>query len=92
MKYGPEEWNERYSEKEYVYGTLPNQFLAMNVDRITKGDVLCVADGEGRNGVFLAKLGFNVTSIDFSPQAMEKSKLLALENGVKLYSRRSFGI
>jgi SAM-dependent methyltransferase len=82
LKYGSKKWDERYSAKEYVYGKEPNLFLKQNINTIPKGKVLCVADGEGRNGVFLATHGFDVTSIDFSPQAIEKIKLLAKENNV----------
>ena len=82
MQYGPDKWNERYSTKEYVYGKEPNQFLIQNYEKIPKGTVLCVADGEGRNSVFLAKQGYAVTAIDFSQQAIEKTEQLADENGV----------
>ena len=84
MKYGPNKWDERYSTNEFVYGKEPNLFLKQNVDVIPKGKVLCVADGEGRNGVFLAQLGYDVTSIDFSQQAIEKTKILAKENNVSV--------
>ncbi len=82
MKYGSDKWDERYSAKEFVYGKEPNLFLKQNVDVIPMGKVVCVADGEGKNGVYLAKLGYEVTSIDFSPQAIKKTILLAKENNV----------
>ena len=84
MKYGPDKWDERYGVDEYVYGKGPNLFLKENFKKIPKGNVLCVADGEGRNGVWLAKNGYNVTSIDFSPKAIEKTNRLALENNVSV--------
>ena len=84
MKYGPNKWDERYSANEFVYGKEPNLFLKQNADVIPKGKVLCVADGEGRNGVFLAQLGYDVTSIDFSQQAIEKTKIFAKENNVSV--------
>ncbi|MCK4903431.1 MAG: class I SAM-dependent methyltransferase [Candidatus Marinimicrobia bacterium] len=84
MKYGPDKWDERYGVDEYVYGKEPNLFLKQNYKVIPKGDVLCVADGEGRNGVWLAKQGYSVTSIDFSPKAIEKINSLAKRNNVSI--------
>ena len=84
MKYGPDKWDERFGVDEYVYGKEPNLFLKENFQKIPKGDVLCVADGEGRNGVWLAKNGYNITSIDFSPKAIEKINRLAKENSVSV--------
>ncbi len=77
-------WDERYSTDEFVYGTEPNDFLKANADRLKPGRVLCLADGEGRNGVYLAKLGFAVTCVDLSSVALEKSRRLAAENGVEI--------
>jgi Tellurite resistance protein TehB. len=54
-------WDERYSAQEYAYGTNPNEFLEANVSSIPKGKVLSVAEGEGRNAVFLAKQGYSLT-------------------------------
>jgi SAM-dependent methyltransferase len=84
MKYGSDKWDERYGIKEYIYGKKPNLFLEGNINVIPRGNVLCVADGEGRNGVWLAKLGYSVTSIDFSPKAIEKINSLAQENNVSI--------
>lgn len=84
MKFGPDKWDERYSDKEYVYGKEPNQFLVQNIDKIVQGNVLCVADGEGRNGVYLAKKGYEVTSLDFSQEANNKTNRLAVEQGVSI--------
>ncbi len=77
-------WDERYSSEEYVYGTAANEFLVSMASRITGKKVLCIADGEGRNGVFLARKGFDVTSIDFSAKGVEKSKKLAEKYQVKI--------
>ncbi len=82
MKYGPDKWDERYGINECAYGKEPNLFLKENFKNIPKGNVLCVADGEGRNGVWLAKNGYNVTSMDFSPKAIDKINRLAQENNV----------
>lgn len=84
MKYGPDKWDERYGVEEYVYGRKPNLFLKQNVNSIPKGNVLCIADGEGRNGVWLARQGYGVTSIDFSPKAIEKINRLAQEKNVSI--------
>lgn len=78
-------WNERYSADHYIYGTTPNDFLAAHYQRIpAKGRVLCLADGEGRNGVFLARQGYAVTSVDLSEVGLEKARKLAQEHGVSL--------
>ena len=87
MKYGSNKWDERYGVDEYVYSKEPNLFLKENFKKIPKGNVLCVADGEGRNGVWLAKNGYNVTSIDFSPKAIEKTNKLAQEYNVSINTK-----
>jgi SAM-dependent methyltransferase len=79
------QWDERYSASEYVYGTEPNDLLREEYHRIRPGGkVLCLADGEGRNGVFLAQQGFDVTSVDASQVGLEKALALAKANDVKL--------
>lgn len=77
-------WDERYGAPEYVYGTEPNEFLASVAGRIPPGRVLSIADGEGRNGVYLATLGHRVTSVDASPVGLAKAGRLAAAHGVKL--------
>ena len=77
-------WNERYSAPGYAYGTEPNDFLAAVATRIPRGRVLSIADGEGRNGVFLATLGHDVTAMDASPVGLAKAQLLAAARGVHL--------
>jgi len=77
-------WNERYRDKDYLYGTEPNDFLRAEVGQIPKGRVLCLAEGEGRNAVFLAKLGYEVTGVDFSAAGLRKAEALAKNHGVKL--------
>lgn len=77
-------WNERFSTPEYVYGTEPNDFLASVAGRIPPGRVLSIADGEGRNGVFLASLGYDVTSADSSPVGLAKAQRLAESRGVHI--------
>ncbi|MCP5141640.1 MAG: class I SAM-dependent methyltransferase [Gammaproteobacteria bacterium] len=77
-------WDERYASAEYVYGTEPNDFLREAVGQLPVGDVLCLADGEGRNGVWLAGQGFRVTSVDASMVGLGKTRALAESRGVSL--------
>ncbi len=78
-------WNARYSGEEYHFGTEPNAFLVSEQARL-KPDMSClaVADGEGRNGVWLAEQGLQVLSVDNSSVAVEKAKALAVQRGVKM--------
>jgi SAM-dependent methyltransferase len=82
-------WDERYDTEEYVFGTKPNDFLAEVVGEVPLGRLLCLADGEGRNGVFLAGLGHRVTSVDASLVALDKAKRLADKRGVELSLERA---
>jgi SAM-dependent methyltransferase len=81
----PKFWDDRYSSAEYVYGTEPSDFL---VDRWRElpagGEILCLAEGEGRNGVFLATHGMQVTGVDSSAVGLTKAERLAAERGVAL--------
>ncbi len=77
-------WDQRYDTPEFVYGEKPNLFLAQNVQRLTSGSVLCLADGEGRNGVFLARNGFSVTAVDSSAVGLQKAESLAKKHGTEL--------
>jgi SAM-dependent methyltransferase len=76
-------WEDRFSTTDYIFGREPNYFLASCRSLLPKsGKALAVADGEGRNGVWLAEQGLEVTSIDFSPAAHAKAIALAKERGV----------
>ena len=77
-------WDERYATKEYVYGTSANTFLQDNVSVIPKGKVLSLGEGEGRNAIFLAKMGYCVTAVDSSLVGLQKAKTLAQAHGVKI--------
>jgi SAM-dependent methyltransferase len=80
-----ERWEARFSEPGYLFGTEPNAFLKSKAGLLKPGQkVLSIADGEGRNGVFLAGLGLDVLAIDISPTALAKSQALAKERGVTL--------
>lgn len=77
-------WNERYSAKEYAYGEMPNEYFAEKLSELDCGRILLPADGEGRNGVFAAKLGWDVTSFDISESGKEKAEKLAQKNNVHI--------
>ena len=78
-------WQERYATDEYRFGTAPNAFLASQAKLLPKsGKALAVADGEGRNGVFLAEHGLDVLSLDFSPNAQAKARKLSAARGVTI--------
>jgi len=78
-------WNERFSAPGYHFGTAPNAFLASQAHLLRRGQTaLSIADGEGRNGVFLAEQGLDVRSIEFSPNAIAKARELAASRGVAL--------
>jgi SAM-dependent methyltransferase len=78
-----DQWEERYRSPEYIFGKEPNCFLASCKSLLPKsGKALVIADGEGRNGVWLAQQGLDVTAVDFSPTALAKARALARERGV----------
>ncbi len=77
-------WDQRFSGSDYVYGTAPNDFLADVAARIPAGPVLCLAEGEGRNAVFLAARGHAVTAVDQSTAGLAKAAALAARRGVSL--------
>lgn len=78
-------WDERYSHPNFVFGYRPNDFLKAQARLLKPGSrVLCLGDGEGRNGVWLAERGHDVVSLDFSRVALDKAEQLAAERGVSL--------
>jgi SAM-dependent methyltransferase len=84
-----ERWEKRYSTPEYAFGREPNYFLPKCKRLLPKsGRALAVADGEGRNGVWLAEQGLDVVSLDFSPPAQAKATKLAKERGVTITLER----
>lgn len=76
------DWNARYSDPGFTYGKEPNEFLVSAAGRIPRGDILSLAEGEGRNAVYLASLGYNVTGVDGSEVGLRKAVMLADERGV----------
>lgn len=78
-------WQKRFAVSEYVYGMQPNEFLVTHRSSLpARGRVLCLADGEGRNGVWLAQQGLEVTSVDIAASGMAKAQRLAAQNGVRI--------
>jgi hypothetical protein len=80
----PPDWDARYSAPGYAYGTEPNGFLASVATRIPAGPVLCLAEGEGRNAVYLAGLGHPVTMVERSAAGVAKARALAAARGVTI--------
>lgn len=82
---GLRRWDERYAQQGYLFGERPNAFLARQRHRLqSRVRALSVADGEGRNGVWLAEQGLEVVSIDGSPVAQDKARRLAERCGVEI--------
>jgi cyclopropane fatty-acyl-phospholipid synthase-like methyltransferase len=80
-----ERWETRFRAPDYIFGKEPNAFLMAQAPRMRAGGTaLSVADGEGRNGVWLAEQGLDVLTIDYSPAALAKARALAAERGVRL--------
>lgn len=79
-----QKWNERYQTRDYAYGKEPNDFLRQISPDLPPGKILCLAEGEGRNAVFLAGLGHEVVAVDSSNVGMKKAQTLAREYGVTI--------
>lgn len=77
-------WDKRYGDEKYVFGTEPNDFLRASAAYLPMGRVLSIGEGEGRNGVYLATLGYTVTGVDGSAVGLEKAQRLARERGVTI--------
>lgn len=77
-------WEERYSAQEYTYGKEPNRFFKEEIEKIIPGRLLLIGEGEGRNAVYAAKLGWTVDAVDFSEIAKKKALTLAIENNVEI--------
>ena len=82
--YPQEMWNKRFSTPDYVFGEEPNAFLVSQAARLGHGHALALADGEGRNSVWLAKQGFTVDAFDFSAPAIVKARALAEKHQVNV--------
>ncbi len=79
-----EAWNQKYSSDEYKYGKEPNQFLKSELPGLKPGRILFVGEGEGRNAVYAATLGWHVDAIDFSEEGKRKAEKLAAEFSVNI--------
>ena len=77
-------WNQRYSGDEFAYGELPNHYLKEKLEQLTAGKILFPAEGEGRNAVFAATLGWTVSAFDISIEGKKKALLLAEKNQVTI--------
>ena len=88
--YGQDHWDERYAEEAYIFGEGANLFLERQAPLLTPGmRALAVADGEGRNSVWLAEQGLKVTATDISPVALAKARRLAERRGVEVDFRQA---
>ncbi|WP_291287659.1 class I SAM-dependent methyltransferase [Flavobacterium sp.] len=79
-----ERWNDRYSTEEFAYGTAPNNYLKETLEKLDPGTILFPAEGEGRNAVFAAKLGWNVSAFDISSEGKNKALKLAQSQNVAI--------
>ena len=77
-------WDERYGQEQYAYGEAPNEYLKKKLTGLQTGKILFSLEGEGRNAVFAATLGWNVFAFDQISEGKKKAKLLAKENGVQI--------
>jgi SAM-dependent methyltransferase len=77
-------WNDRFAVAHHIYGEAPNDFAAQCASQIPAGPVLCLAEGEGRNAVYLAALGHRVTAVDQSEVGMAKARRLAAKRGITI--------
>jgi SAM-dependent methyltransferase len=85
----PDFWDQRYLEPGWAYGQEPNAFLRAEAGRIPPGKVLCLAEGEGRNAVHLAGLGYEVEAMDQSAHGLAKAQALAAARGVTIRTLRA---
>ena len=81
-------WNEKFANTEYAYGSEPNDFLVSAVTKLKRGATLSLAEGEGRNAVWLAQQGFTVSAIEQSEKGVGKTLRLALQRGVIVMAER----
>ena len=77
-------WDQKYSQADYAYGELPNEYFKNSINGLTPGRILMPADGEGRNGVYAATLGWEVDAFDLSDEGKRKAEALAGKQNVKI--------
>ncbi len=78
-------WNERYAQEEFIYGTQPNEFFKVQLDKLDVGKILLPAEGEGRNAAYAASQGWEVVAFDISEKGKEKALALATEKQVSIH-------
>lgn len=83
----PQMWNERFSELSYAYGEKANEFLQDHVMALNGPKIVCFAEGEGRNAVFLASRGYDVTAWDYAQAGLDKTIALAAKTQVRLWTK-----
>lgn len=81
---GKDRWNDRYSQEAFAYGKQPNDYLKAQLDKLALGTILFPAEGEGRNAVYAARLGWKVSAFDISSEGQKKAFQLAKTNHVKI--------
>jgi SAM-dependent methyltransferase len=81
-------WNEKFGTDDYAYGTEPNDFLRETLEAMPKGTALSLAEGEGRNAVWMAQQGYDVSSVEQSERGVAKTLRLALQRGVTVNAVR----
>ena len=79
-----ERWNDRYSKEEFAYGEAPNNYLKEQIEKLSAGKILFPAEGEGRNAVFAARLGWTVSAFDISDEGKNKAIRFAEANNVTI--------
>ena len=77
-------WNDRYSKEEFAYGEKPNNYLKEQLEKLDAGTILFPAEGEGRNAVFAARLGWTVSAFDISVEGKNKAHRFAAANKVTI--------
>lgn len=77
-------WNQRYRQEAFAYGKAPNQYFKENIQKLNPGKILFPAEGEGRNAVYAAQLGWDVYAFDISEEGKTKAKKWARENKVSI--------
>ncbi|HQW43318.1 MAG: class I SAM-dependent methyltransferase [Chitinophagaceae bacterium] len=77
-------WNDRYSANEFAYGEQPNNYLKEQLEKLPVGTILFPAEGEGRNAVFAATLGWAVSAFDISTEGKKKALQLAAKNNITI--------
>lgn len=79
-----DKWEDRYRQEDYAFGTEPNEYLEQELSKLERGAILFAAEGEGRNAVFAAKNGWNVSAFDISHEGKRKALRLAEQASVKI--------